>query len=70
MVCATMANFSQMEYKDEDTGKRRYWLPEDFVPNPLIERKVVEKKKQTPEEMVIALKAAFGSRKSKQRRKK
>jgi len=70
MVCATVGNFSVLEGKDEDTGKRRYWVPEDFVPNPLVEPKVIEKKKQTPEEMAAALKSAFGSRKSKQRRKK
>ncbi len=68
MVCATVANLSSRRFKDDETGKEKYWDPEDFVPNPLIEHKVVEKKKQTPEEMAMILKGAIGG-KRRQRKK-
>jgi hypothetical protein len=62
-LCATIANFSGAKRKDDEP-----WEPEDFVPNPLIEKEVVEERKQTPEEMMMALKAAVKKPKRKQKK--
>ena len=73
MVCATIANFSQIEGKDERTGKRKYWLPREFIPDPLNPIKAEEKKPQTVEEMKLQLQSiatAVNRVNKKPRRKK
>ena len=69
-VCATIANFSQMEVKDEDTGKRKYWLPDEFVPDPLVIKEAKKKKVQTPEEMAAMLRTIPKSKKETPRKKR
>jgi hypothetical protein len=71
MICATIANFSESFVKDEKTGKRKYWLPEEFIPDPL--KEVVEKETsgQSLEEMELQLKsiATSANRTNKKRKK-
>ncbi len=69
-ICATIANFSQMEVKDEETGKKKYWLPNEFVPDPLVVKETKEKKKQTLEEMAAMLRTIPKSKKAAPRRKR
>jgi len=67
MLCATIANFSQMEAKER--GKKKYWVPSDFVPDTINPPKPKVVKKQTPEEMAEVLKTIATSRTNKRKRK-
>ena len=55
MICATIANFAESYVKEEATGKRKYWEPSEFIPDPLKEVEAKVEKKQTPEEIAAIL---------------
>ena len=62
MLCATVANYSQMRVKD-GVGKDKYWVPADFIPDPLIEPEEQHERKQSTGDMKTILEAiAKGSK--------
>jgi len=61
MLCATVANYSQMRVKDG--GKDKYWIPSDFIPDPLIEPEEQHERKQSVNDMKTILESiAKGSK--------
>ena len=51
-----------MAIAKDETGKRKIWYPEDFMPS-LVKERAANKKKQTPEEMKAVLQEIAGSNK-------
>lgn len=67
MLCATIANFSQLIVRDGT--KRKMFVPTDFVPDFLKKEVVLEKKAgQTPEEMKAILMGLAGKQKRGKRK--
>jgi hypothetical protein len=68
MLCATIANFSQMEVKEK--GRRKSWSPSDFIPDTITPPKKRIVKKQSVEDMANVLKTIATSGNRGQKRKK
>jgi len=71
MTCSTIANFSDGFVKDEKTGKRKYWMPDEFVPDPLKAEDEEQKTEvQSMEEMKLQLMALPRTNRVNKTRKK